>query len=258
MSSPNLFSIFISYLNVLPDTAQYPAARCEMSDIAYMYGRSASSGLESMNKANMRAREKSAVDIVNATLLLIEMERKRFLAKQELAWQSDDVLTAKGRALMKDVFEDINVADYDISDVEFANYTLFTVKKNGTNQVNAKVKIPNQPIDGTRFGMCSCGAPKVLGIPCEHMAAIVLAGYMGLTTTDIMPFWWTMAELRVQFPMTEKNPERITLEYIINSGVANLNLRYCPSLAAAQKTGRPKNGKRIKGVMEQKGKKSNK
>ena len=158
-----------------------------MSDIAYMYGRSASSGLESMNKANMRAREKSAVDIVNATLLLIEMERKRFLAKQELAWQSDDVLTAKGRALMKDVFEDINVADYDISDVEFANYTLFTVKKNGSNQVNAKVKIPNQPIDGTRFGM--------LGIPCGHMAAVVLARYNGLTMTDIMPFWWTMAEL---------------------------------------------------------------
>ena len=71
-----------------------------------------------MNKANMQAREKSAVDIVNATLLLIEMEQKRFLAKQELVWQSDDVLTAKGRALMKEVFEDINVGDYDISDVE--------------------------------------------------------------------------------------------------------------------------------------------
>ena len=58
--------------------------------------------------------------------------------------------------------------------------------------------------------------------------------------------------------MTEKNPERITLDYIINSGVPNHNLSYCPSLAAAQKTGHPKNGKRIKGVMEQKGKKTNK
>ena len=67
------------YLNNLPDTVQYPAAR------------SASSDLELMNKANMRAREKSTVDIVNATLLLIEMEWKRFISKQEVAWQSDDV-----------------------------------------------------------------------------------------------------------------------------------------------------------------------
>ncbi len=66
-----------------------------------------------------------------------------------------------------------------------------------------------------------------------------------------------MAELRVQYPMTDSYPERITLEYVINSGIANLNLRYCPSLAAAQKTGRPKKGKRIKGAAENNGKKTN-
>ena len=243
------------YLNNLPDTSQYPAARCEMSETACMYGRSASSGLESMNRANMRAREKSAVDIVNATLLLVEMERKRFIAKQELAWQSDDVLTPKGRALMIEVFEEINVSDYEISEVEFADYTLFTVKKGGTNRNQGKVKIPNQPFKGSRFGTCSCGAPKVLGIPCEHMAAVVQAGYNDLTKTDIMPFWWTMAELRLQFPMTHSYPERITLEQVINGGIADHNLRYCPSLAAAQKTGRPKKGKRIKGAAEKKGRK---
>ena len=81
-----------------------------------------------MNRANMRARDKSAVDIVNATLLLLEMERKRFIAKQEVAWQSDEVLTVKGRWFMKEVFDEISVADYEISEVEFADYTLFTVK----------------------------------------------------------------------------------------------------------------------------------
>ncbi len=132
-SNHYLYKFFIGrYLNNLPDTAQYPAARCEISETACMYGRSASSGLESMNKANMRAREKLAVDIVYATLLLVEMERKRFIAKQELAWQSDNVLTPKGRALMIEVFEDISVSDYKISEVEFADYTLFTVKKSGT------------------------------------------------------------------------------------------------------------------------------
>ena len=244
------------YLNELPDTAQYPVARCDMSETACMYARSASSGLESMKRANMRAREKSAVDIVNATLLLIEMERKRFIAKQELAWQSDDVLTAKGRALMKEVFEEISVAEFEISDVEFADYTLFTVKKSGTNSQDGKVKIQHRSFKGSTFGSCSCGAPKVLGIPCEHMAAVVQAGYNNLTQTNIMPFWWTMAELRVQFPMTETNPERITLEYVINSGIADINLCYCPSLAVVQKTGRPKKGKRIKGAAENNAKKT--
>ena len=245
------------YLNDLPDTAQYPAARCDMIETACVYGQSASSGLESMNRANMRAREKSAVDIVNATLLLIEMERKRFISKQELAWQSDDVLTAKGRALMKEVFEEISVADFEISEVDYADYTLFTVKKSGTNNHDGKVKIPNQPFKGSRFGSCSCGAPKVLGIPCKHMAAVVQARYNDLTQTNIMPFWWSVAELHVQFPMTESNPERITLEYVINSGIADINLRYCPSLVAVQKTGRPKKGKRIKGAAEKNAKKTN-
>ena len=251
-----LTHFWLRYLNDFPDTAQYPAARCKMSDTACMYGRSASSGLESMNRANMRARDKSAVDIVNATLLILKMERKRFIAKQELAWQSDEVLTVKGRWFMKEVFDEISVADYEISEVEFADYTLFTVKKSGTNSPDGKVKIPNQPFKGSRFGSCSCGAPKVLGIPCEHMAAVVQAGYSDLTQTNIMPFWWTIAELRLQYPMTESNPERITLEYVINSGIADHNLRYCPALAAAQKTGRPKKGKRIKGAAERNSKKS--
>lgn len=90
-----------------------------------MFDRSASSGLKSINCANMRSREKSAVDIVNAMLLLIEMERKRFISKQKMAWQLDNVLTPKGHALMKEVFEEINVTDNEIPEVDFADYTLF-------------------------------------------------------------------------------------------------------------------------------------
>ena len=74
---------------------------------------------------------------------------------------------------MIEVFDDISVSDNKISEVDFADYTLFTVKKNGTTRPDDKVKIPNQPFKGSRFGACSCGAPKVLGIPCEHMAAVV-------------------------------------------------------------------------------------
>jgi hypothetical protein len=56
--------------------------------------------------------------------------------------------------------------------------------------------------------------------------------------------------------MMDTYPECITMEYVINSGIADNNLCYCPSLAGAQKTGRPKKGKRIKGAAEMKGKKN--
>ncbi len=46
----------LEYLARVDDVAQYPGAHCDMGDDKYMYGTTASSGNESMNRANMRAR----------------------------------------------------------------------------------------------------------------------------------------------------------------------------------------------------------
>ena len=48
--------------NKLDDTAQNPAARCAMAGNIYMFGRTTSARNESMNRANQRAREQTAVD----------------------------------------------------------------------------------------------------------------------------------------------------------------------------------------------------
>jgi hypothetical protein len=48
------------YLTKLDDNRQFAAARCAMGDDISMYGRSASSGVESMNRANIIVREKSS------------------------------------------------------------------------------------------------------------------------------------------------------------------------------------------------------
>ena len=53
---------------------QYPAARCSMGPNICMYGHSASSGAESMNNANNLARQKAAVDILNAAIKTIQLE----------------------------------------------------------------------------------------------------------------------------------------------------------------------------------------
>ena len=42
----------LDYLTSLNDHAQYPAARCTLSDGTYMYHRTSSAAVESMNAAN--------------------------------------------------------------------------------------------------------------------------------------------------------------------------------------------------------------
>ena len=59
----------LNYLNSIPDQTQYPAA--PMGDGIIMYGRSALSSVESMNHAKKAARERTAVDVVNAVILIL-------------------------------------------------------------------------------------------------------------------------------------------------------------------------------------------
>ncbi len=67
-----------AYLESLQDDQQFPGARCNKShdnmlDV-YMYGKTASSGVESMNRANDEVRGKNAVDPLNAALIILKKE----------------------------------------------------------------------------------------------------------------------------------------------------------------------------------------
>ncbi len=53
---------------------QFPAARCAMRELIYMYGKCSSSGVESMNKANKEIRWRMALDILNAALILLKKD----------------------------------------------------------------------------------------------------------------------------------------------------------------------------------------
>jgi hypothetical protein len=73
-----------------------------------MYQHSASSAVESMDQANKAARDKTAVDVVCATKLLLSMSAKRYHEKKEMAWKWQGHLTPYGEALQDAVFENIN------------------------------------------------------------------------------------------------------------------------------------------------------
>ncbi len=64
----------LHYLQTLPDECQYPAARCAMGNGISMFSKSASLGVESMNKANSPMRQQTAVDILIAVMLLLNLE----------------------------------------------------------------------------------------------------------------------------------------------------------------------------------------
>jgi hypothetical protein len=138
-----------------------------------MYGRTTSAGNESMNQANQRARERTAVDLVNAKLLLVNLENERFARKRDLAWNSNDILTPKGKLLRDEALKDFNVNNYAIEVEEigehFANYL---VRKAGPNNKTYKLQFPLVERMDSRFGSCTCGFPKVMGVPFKHMVPV--------------------------------------------------------------------------------------
>jgi hypothetical protein len=76
----------LKYLNALKDAAQYPAARVALDcSRIIMYQHSASLAVESMNQANKAARDRTVVDVVCATKLLLSLSAKRYQETKEMA-----------------------------------------------------------------------------------------------------------------------------------------------------------------------------
>jgi hypothetical protein len=90
------------YLLSVPDESQFRAARCAMTSNAQMNGESASSGVESMNRANMNVRKKTAVDALNAILVLIKGDSDRFEKYKKQAWERTQLLTPRGMIEMEE------------------------------------------------------------------------------------------------------------------------------------------------------------
>ena len=86
---PFMHSSDLKYLNNLSDHAQYPAARCALSAGTYMYHRTLSAAVESMNAAKREMRAKIAADPLNACIILMRMECKRFVKQRRLALETD-------------------------------------------------------------------------------------------------------------------------------------------------------------------------
>jgi hypothetical protein len=247
----------LEYLSQVNDTAQYPASRCAMDENIIMYGRSASSGNESMNRANMRAHERHGVDLVVATMLLLKLASRRYENKKAIAWNEGwtSMLTRKGLEKCDECFVNVHLRNYRYDIQETVDRWVVTVSERVSNHdtaVQSIVQIMKEGgTHGSRFGTCTCGRPRVLGVPCHHMVIAVKSGMIpNLTKENVMPFWWMNAQFRLQYPQELNLEAGMDMTLLKSQGAPSPTIHYCPEIAGKKKTGRPTNNQRIAGVLE--------
>jgi len=161
----------LQYLNNIDDHAQYPVKRCEQG--AYMYHCQTSQGLEVMNAVNITIHAATAVCAVNATMLAIKTECRRFKIQQKKAWLLNNELTPRGDKEYSEVFDGINYQDFTINILDRGDeaWECTIIRRLVSMVAKHKVIIPKDPTKGSYFGQCTCGLSKRDAVPCEHMAA---------------------------------------------------------------------------------------
>jgi hypothetical protein len=247
----NMYPTDRHYLLSIPDESQFRAARCAMTSNAQMNGESASSGVESMNRANMNVRQKTAVDALNAILVLIKGDSVRFEKYKKQAWDRTQLLTPRGMIEMEEAYKDVNQREYRLDVTEVENGHVAKVSKTNANAKQFVVFIPKEETLGSRFGSCTCGVPATEGIPCRHMVVLAKSNVIhGLTRVNTMPLWWTTAQWRNQFPIEATMRSDISMNAIKTRHARDELLRYCPVWSAAAKKGRPKKHERRKSIMD--------
>jgi hypothetical protein len=202
----------IQYLINLTNELQYLAARCTMRENIYMYHHSPSGAVESMNRANSEMRARTAVDLPNATILLLKLECTRFNKMKQEAWGGNSILTPRG----KDEYDtNLNPSNFifHLHDKD-DHWQLRVFRQNVPGRNKQIVKLPTNPVNGSYFGRCTCGADLTDAVPCEHMATIALSSVIRpqITPMNTMPIWWKLKQWREQFPLEVYTKANITIK----------------------------------------------
>ena len=147
-------------------------------------------------------------------------------------------------------FQRVNVRDYDVEIAREAD-TYCCVVNRLTSSNKYTTRIPVNDTNGSFFGTCNCGVPRVDGLPCQHMIAVCKSGHIdGLNQSNVMPCWWHTSHWRKQYPQGVSVGSNFSID-TMRAGEQDLKYKLCPPISGLSKTGRPKLDKRHKSVMEQ-------
>jgi len=240
----------VAYLNKVPDHQQYPASRCALTEGVCMFMRTASSAVESMNRANASVRERTAVDPINACILLLKLEGERFGKHRDLAHKHSEILTPHGMKLMTKAFKDVNPREFEIYINPQGDRLSCRVNRIiSPNIYTCWFHAIEQ--EGSLFGDCTCGVPRVDGIPCEHMVAVCKSKKIdGLNENNIMPLTYHTSLWRKQYPSGVSVTCVTNIDDLRRASNPSNKFMLCPAISAPRKAGRPKVMKRIKSSQE--------
>ena len=199
-----------------------------------------------MNAANREMCSKRVVCPVNACLILMNTECRRYAMQKRSAWAQENHLTPHGDKEYHEVFHGVNYREFSINVVERDESWECSVKRlHNTLAQRHTVSIPKKPTRESFFGECTCGLVRRDAVPCEHMAAVACSSRIaGLTRLNIMPFWWTRKQWQEQFSQEVTSISYANMEVIKADYQADDFMRYCPTWSAPKKPGRPSKGKR--------------
>jgi hypothetical protein len=217
-----------------------------------MNSKLASSGVESMNKANQLARQRTAVDILNPVILLVKLEGEHFnWHKQKACERDNQLLMELCLELMEEAFADVDIRDYMINISKGKTVHKCTVSRmKSTSEYT--VTIPTKDTMGSRFGLCTCRKSTKDGVPCRHMVAIVKPSKIkGLSRIQIMPYWLTSAHWQAQYAADVVYCRTdVSINAVKTTSNPEDDLRYCPAWIAGNKKGRPKKNIHQKSVID--------
>ncbi len=230
------------YINLVADHQQFPAVKCVMGDNTCMYQQSSQWTAESMNNANLSVRERTAVDPVNTTIILLQLESKHYNEYKAKAWKWDEVLTPHGKKLSEDVFKDIDYHEYEIH-INAQGYQWLCCVQRLASTIQYQCYFKAVEEEGLAFRGCSCGRPKMHGIPCVHMVAVVrFCCIEGLNPVNAIPPWWMTAHWRKQYPQGADLNCDFDIQMLKHAS-QDTTWRYCPPYTALMKAGRQKKKK---------------
>jgi hypothetical protein len=221
------------YIGLVNDHQHFPAAQvtygAQKGVEVFMYQRTSSS-TASMNTANKSVWARTAVDPINAMILLLKMEEGCYKRNREKAWSWKEILTPHGKGLSKKAFKFVNPRDYSITIESDANCYNCYVSKNVSNY-NYICWFPVEYADnGSLFGGCSCGILNTDGMPCHHMVTVVKSYRIeGLNETNVTPIWWHTSHWWKQYPSEQSMDANFNIQRLHRS-TAKIDESYvlCP------------------------------
>jgi hypothetical protein len=182
--------------------------------------------------------------------LLLQLEGKRYGEHRDKAWNWSEELTPHGKQLVKTAFADVNLREYELTiNPEGNRYCCVVNRIVSPNKYTCWFHVIEE--NGSIFGDCSCGVPRVDGIPCRHMVAVCKSKKIdGLNETNIMPVWWHTTHWRRQYPQGTSVENNVSIETLRNTTRPSQEFCLCPAFSSGKKPGRPKEEKRHKSAME--------